>query len=248
MKDSAEPPLIALAKRALASARRLTWLSQKLFAPHAYRSAVLTLVSILILTLNPAATESALAASGPTSINPELATFSFESYEEISTDPLPLLGADDGFVQKPIVTATEMGRPEKQLRERARREAAERTERRQRSTSVLMKMQTVSSADNSYPYGYCTWWAKSKRLDLPNQLGNARNWLGNAQRLGLPTGPTPQAGAVVVTSESSLGHVGYVEAVEGDEIIVSDMNMIGWGKISKRRMSAHALVIRGYIY
>jgi len=61
-------------------------------------------------------------------------------------------------------------------------------------------------------------------------------------------GTTPQVGAIVATTESAWGHVGYVEAIEGDEIIVSDMNVIGWNKVSKRRMKVSSGVIRGYIY
>lgn len=105
---------------------------------------------------------------------------------------------------------------------------------------------SVSSAGNGYDYGYCTWYVKNRRPDLPNNLGNANTWYYMAQRDGLSTGATPRAGAVGTTTRGSLGHVVYVESVNGDGTInVSEMNYQGWGVVSSRIASASDFV---YIY
>lgn len=103
------------------------------------------------------------------------------------------------------------------------------------------------SSNNGYPYGYCTYYVASKRY-VPSSWGDAKSWLNSASRAGYSTGSEPATGAIVVTKESWWGHVAYVEDVNGDEITISEMNARGWGVISRRTLSAHGGVIRGYIY
>ncbi len=92
-----------------------------------------------------------------------------------------------------------------------------------------------SSAGNTYAPGYCTWYAKSRRPDLPNRLGNASAWVGSAAAQGFATGSTPQAGAI----GQQGNHVVYVESVNGDgTVTVSEMNYKGLGVISSRTVSA----------
>lgn len=99
---------------------------------------------------------------------------------------------------------------------------------------------------NTYSYGYCTWYAKSKRPDLPNSLGNANTWYSRATAMGLPTGNIPRAGAVGATTAGSLGHVVYIERVNGDgTVYVSEMNYEGWGVVSYRTTSADEFL---YLY
>lgn len=69
---------------------------------------------------------------------------------------------------------------------------------------------------------WCTDYVHSKRPDVPIYGNAGYNWISAAQAAGKPTGSTPQAGAVAVTS----GHVAYVESVNGDgSYVVSEM---GW--------------------
>ena len=76
-----------------------------------------------------------------------------------------------------------------------------------------------------YGAGQCTQWAWSKRRDLPSTLGNANTWAANAARAGYVVNRTPSAGAIFQTSSGWYGHVGYVEAVNGDgSITVTEMN------------------------
>jgi surface antigen len=79
-----------------------------------------------------------------------------------------------------------------------------------------------SSAGNTYAYGWCTWYAKERRPDLPNNLGNGGSWTANAAAQGIATGSAPRAGAIAETT----GHVAYVESVNGDgTMTISEM---GW--------------------
>jgi surface antigen len=78
-----------------------------------------------------------------------------------------------------------------------------------------------SSAGNTYGYGWCTWWAKQMRPDLPNNLGNGGQWVANAAAQGIPTGSVAQAGAIAEIP----GHVAYVESVSGGMMTITEY---GW--------------------
>lgn len=94
----------------------------------------------------------------------------------------------------------------------------------------------TDSAGNTYFKGYCTWYAKERRPDLPNMLGNGGQWVANAAAQGIATGSTPRVGAIAETA----GHVGYVEAVNADgTITISDMNgRAGFGNVGSYNANA----------
>ena len=100
---------------------------------------------------------------------------------------------------------------------------------------------------NTYDYGYCTWYVKNRRgSSLPNGLGNANTWYARAQAMGMATGTTPRDGAVGTTTRGALGHVVYVESVNGDGTInISEMNAPTFGKTTYRKAAASEFV---YIY
>lgn len=100
---------------------------------------------------------------------------------------------------------------------------------------------------NLYAWGNCTHYVKAQKPSLPNDLHNARDWLVNAQADGLETGYNPRVGAVAwFPPGKSLGHVAYVEAVNGDGTIdISEMNVKGLNVISYRTIDATSVV---YIY
>jgi surface antigen len=80
---------------------------------------------------------------------------------------------------------------------------------------------------NTYTPGYCTWYVKNRRPDLPNGLGNANTWYSRAAAMGMAVGSTPRAGAVGTTTRGDYGHVVYVESVSGNTITISEMNYAG---------------------
>ncbi len=99
-----------------------------------------------------------------------------------------------------------------------------------------------SSSGNTYYQGYCTWYAKERRPDLPNMLGNGGQWTANAAARGFNTGSTARAGAIAETP----GHVMYVEKVYGDgTMLISEMNgSAGFGNVGSRRVptSGHSFI------
>jgi len=98
-----------------------------------------------------------------------------------------------------------------------------------------------------FPYGYCTWYVAQKR-NVP-WGGNAGTWIYHAKAGGYSTGRTPRAGSIMVTTENRYyGHVAYVEKVSGDTITVSEMNYVGFAKVSRRTLSASSRAIKGFIY
>jgi surface antigen len=78
----------------------------------------------------------------------------------------------------------------------------------------------VNSSGNGYTPGQCTWYAKSRRPDLPNNLGDSINWAHNAARQGFATGSVPKAGAI---GQQGM-HVVYIESVSGNTVYLSEMN------------------------
>lgn len=100
-----------------------------------------------------------------------------------------------------------------------------------------------SSAGNTYSYGWCTWYAKSMRPDLPNNLGDAGGWVAKARAQGMTTSNVPRVGAIA----EQAGHVAYVQAVNGNMVTVSEM---GWnytqGVYNTRTVPASTF--SGYIY
>jgi surface antigen len=96
---------------------------------------------------------------------------------------------------------------------------------------------------NGYDYGWCTWHAANRRIQigrpLPTNLGNAISWVPLARQAGLATGRIPQAGAVFSQrGTGGLGHVGFVEKVNADgSFLASDMNYPIWGQVTYRTIT-----------
>jgi surface antigen len=100
---------------------------------------------------------------------------------------------------------------------------------------------------NHFSFGYCTFYVASRRY-VP-WFGNAIQWWANARAYGYPEGSTPQVGAIMVSSESSLGHVAYVESVSGNTFVVSEMNFSGWNVVDRRTITLGVRVpVVGFIY
>jgi surface antigen len=110
------------------------------------------------------------------------------------------------------------------------------------NSTPKVSVKKSSSAGNTYFKGYCTWYAKQRRPDLPNGLGNASTWVTRARAMGLATGSEPRVGAIGQRGN----HVVYVESVNGDgTVTISEMNWKGRGVISTRTIPANS---HTYIY
>lgn len=109
------------------------------------------------------------------------------------------------------------------------------TDVRPQSSSVPQTYARGSASGNTYTPGYCTWYAKNMRPDLPNNLGNADTWVARAAAQGLPTGSAPRVGAI---GQQGM-HVVYVQSVNGDgTVTISEMNFQGLYVVSTRTVPA----------
>ncbi len=110
------------------------------------------------------------------------------------------------------------------------------------ATAKPIVVASGSVVGNLYARGNCTWYVKSKRPDLPNNLGNANTWVVRARAQGFATGPTPHVGAV---GQRGI-HVVYVERVNGDgTVTISEMNYRSLYGVTWRTLPANYFM---YIY
>jgi|GEM_PF-5243122 len=93
--------------------------------------------------------------------------------------------------------------------------------------------QSVQYTATGYAYGQCTWYV-SKRRPIPQNWGNARDWLNGSKRAGFTTGKNARPGAIGQTTVGRWGHVVYVEQVQDGKVYVSEMNYVGWNRLSYR--------------
>jgi len=103
--------------------------------------------------------------------------------------------------------------------------------------------------NNKFPVGWCTYYVATKRNVTWN--GDAGFWYQNASAMGVPVGPTPKVGSIMVTWESWAGHVAYVESVNADgSWTVSEMNWVAFNTINERTIKPGQLGSRlvGFIY
>lgn len=101
-----------------------------------------------------------------------------------------------------------------------------------------------------FAWGNCTYYvANHKKVTW---RGNANQWLKNAAAAGVPTGSSPASGAIISFSgrgyNSYYGHVGIVVDVDGDDLIIKDMNYRRLNEVTVRRIPKDDSTIRGYIY
>ena len=106
-------------------------------------------------------------------------------------------------------------------------------------SSYILSIGTTR-AGNNYSYGYCTWYAYNRRVELGlpayRSLGNANTWDNRARAAGITVSRIPIAGSIFQTDAGYYGHVGIVESVNPDGTInISDMNGIaGWGRVGHK--------------
>jgi surface antigen len=76
--------------------------------------------------------------------------------------------------------------------------------------------------------------------------GNAINWGPDAEARGYTVNSTPAAGSVAWSTKPPLGHVAYVESVEGSNVTIEEYNHYGNGTYDARTVPASTFT--GYIH
>lgn len=120
---------------------------------------------------------------------------------------------------------------QQRIQEEERRKAVE-AERKRRARELEELQQRVQAAvaastpnPGTYVGGQCTWYVASRR-SVPPYWGNAAQWLASARADGWQTGPTPVVGAIAWTAMGPYGHVAFVEAVQGSQVLIAEMNAL----------------------
>lgn len=115
--------------------------------------------------------------------------------------------------------------------------------------SPLFTWVPVGGFADHFPFGQCTWWVAFNRR--VTWSGDARDWLANAAAQGMPMSDAPSVGSIVVYRPggrySELGHVAVVLAVKPGSYEVSEMNAVGWGRISSREVPWPDPHVAGFI-
>lgn len=103
---------------------------------------------------------------------------------------------------------------------------------------------------SKFAWGNCTYFVANHKNVTWH--GNANAWLRNAAAAGVPTGSNPAPGAIITFQGSGYnpyyGHVGLVVDVDGDDVVIKDMNYRRLNEVTIRRVSRDDPSIRGYIY
>jgi hypothetical protein len=94
--------------------------------------------------------------------------------------------------------------------------------------------------------GYCTDYV-ARKVQV-TWYGNANQWIANAKAQGYTVNKDPVAGSILVTRESRLGHVSYIEKVEGDKVYISEWNYAGRYKLTYRTLDINNPIIQGVIH
>ncbi len=123
------------------------------------------------------------------------------------------------------------------------------------NSSIISSSLAGASAGNRYVYGYCTWYAYERRSQLGMPVGsfwgNANTWAVYARAAGYNVDNNPTPGSVLQTSAGGggYGHVAIVESVKDNgDIVVSEMNYVGFNIVSSRTISAGQAAGYQYIH
>lgn len=102
---------------------------------------------------------------------------------------------------------------------------------------------------NAYMAGQCTAYVYDRASFVGSYWGNANNWVSSAAAAGRTISGTPTVGSVAVFAAGqqgagALGHVAYVESVNGGTITVSEANYAGQAYNTRTISAAGVTFIR----
>jgi len=108
---------------------------------------------------------------------------------------------------------------------------------------------------NGYSFGYCTYWAAGRRAEIgapiPSNWGNANTWDEYARASGYAVNNIPSVGSIFQYDGGGEGiyHVAFVERVDADgTVVISEMNVAGWNRLSERTFTAAQAAAYDYIH
>lgn len=99
---------------------------------------------------------------------------------------------------------------------------------------------------NKFARGQCTDYAAQHANVY--WRGNAGQWANNARKAGATVNMTPSVGAIIQTNESRYGHVGVIEAVNGNQVTFGEWNYAGPYKYTRRTLSINDPKVKAIIH
>jgi surface antigen len=84
-------------------------------------------------------------------------------------------------------------------------------------------------------------WSSGRNMPYWGGRGNANQWPSSARADGIPVDGNPHEGDVAISLAGPYGHAMYVEAVNGNTILVSQYNFANNGEYSTMSISASGL-------
>lgn len=114
--------------------------------------------------------------------------------------------------------------PLREAQAKAAEEARIAAQKAEEARLEAIRARQVSYGSNDYTAGQCTWYVAS-RTRVPSSMGNATNWEYGLRNAGWHYGVS--VGAIGVSHNGWAGHVVYVEAVNGSQVLISEMNYFG---------------------
>ena len=102
--------------------------------------------------------------------------------------------------------------------------------RRVAEKALQERLSTAYPKSNPFAWGNCTYFVAGI-LNIP-WSGNANRWDDNARRVGYAVDNNPTIGAVAQTDRGWAGHVALVLDVQGDKVLIREMNVRGLNRIS----------------
>lgn len=93
-------------------------------------------------------------------------------------------------------------------------------------------LKTARIKPNAFAYGNCTYLVAGI-LNIP-WTGNANRWDDNARSMGYIVNETPYAGDVAQSDAGYWGHVALVLSVQGNTVLIREMNYRGFNVDTER--------------
>lgn len=116
----------------------------------------------------------------------------------------------------------------------------------QAKKKVVPKRQILPYNGNGFARGYCTDYVARKKT-IPWR-GDAYKWIANSKAFGATVDKIPEVGAILQTNEGSIGHIAYIESVDGDTFTISEWNYAGLYVKTIRTFNINDPRIKGIIH
>ncbi len=108
------------------------------------------------------------------------------------------------------------------------------------------KVVSSTTRVTTFAAGYCTDYV-ARRVTV-TWRGNAGRWAANASAQGYLVDKNPVVGGILVTRESRVGHVAYIEIVNGTKVTISEWNYAGQYILTTRTLDISNPIIIGVIH